>query len=297
MEWRRVLAVNDNVATIAALVAAGLSRHVLANRLNSGKWQRVLPGVIVAHSGPISRAQQYRAAVLYGGPAAVLSHQSAGELLGLRIDDSTVTITIPHGRRKPSTQFVETHQSQRPLRATTRLGLPCTTVARTVIDIAAQMQRLNDVRAVVSDAVQRRMTTIDNIVAEAARAPKRGMALLNQVIEEVDRGTRSAPEAEFLTLLRRAGLPEPEFNADVQVFGRHYVVDALWRDVRVIIEIDGMAWHLDGSRWQSDLERQNALHAAGYIVLRFPPARLRADPDGVLAELRAVLRARGLAAA
>lgn len=297
MEWRRVLAGNDNVATIAALVAAGLSRHVLAGRIKSGAWQRVLPGVVVAHSGPISRAQQYRAAVLYGGPDTILSHRTAGVLLGLRIDETAVDITIPHGRRKPSTHFVEVRQSQRPLRTTTRNGLPCSTVSRTIVDVAVGMRRINDVRALISDAVQRSMTTIDNVAAEAGQAPKRGSLLLNQAIEEVGRGARSAAEAEFFGLIRRAGLPEPELNADVRVPGRRYVVDALWRDVGVIVEIDGMAWHLDGTRWQSDLERQNALHSAGYIVLRFPPARLRNDPDGVVAEVRAVLRTRGLAAA
>jgi very-short-patch-repair endonuclease len=107
----------------------------------------------------------------------------------------------------------------------------------------------------VSDAVQRRLTTIDSVIREAAQAPKRGSSLLNQAVSEVAAGARSAGEAAFLELLRRAGIAEPELNAEITINGRRYVVDALWRDLGVVVEIDGMAWHLSGEQWQDDLQR------------------------------------------
>jgi very-short-patch-repair endonuclease len=114
------------------------------------------------------------------------------------------------------------------------------------------------------------------------------------VLAEVGAGARSAGEAAFRELVRQAGLPEPELNVDVRTAGGRYCVDMLWRKYGVAVEIDGMEWHLNAEFWRRDLLRQNHLHAAGVVVLRFPVTRLTADPTGVIAEIRATLEARGL---
>ena len=289
MDWQQLLEHEDRVVLVRDLIAAGCSEPTLSRRLRAGHWQRPLRGVVVAHSGPITQQQGRRAALLWAGPRAVLSHHSAGVMLGLRVTEQLVDVTLPHGNPRSSTAFVRTHQSNRRTSVVYRSGLPCTPVARTVIDVACTLRRRNDVRALVSDSVQRGLTTFAALAREAELAPRHNPMLLRSALEEVAAGARSAGEAEFRRLVRLAGLPEPELNAKVVAGQRSYTVDALWRDCRVIVEIDGMANHSRIDQWEADLRRQNALHAAGYLVIRFPVRRLFSDPEGVIAELRTVL--------
>src|SRR5215813_10295309 len=114
MDWVEVLRDGDGVATFAELLVGGLSRRSIDGKVRARLWQRALPGVIVAHSGPLSREERYRAAVKFGGADALLSHRAAGELHGLRIAaPRAVDITVPHGRRKTSAGYVTVHQSSR----------------------------------------------------------------------------------------------------------------------------------------------------------------------------------------
>lgn len=244
---------------------------------------------MVTHSGPPTRMQLRRAALLWAGPGAILSYRTAGEMLGLRVVEDRVEVTVPHGVRRAPNSVVMTHQSSRQTDPIYRRGLPCTPIARTVVDLACLLDRRDDVRALVADSVQRRLTSFAALEREAARAPRHNPGLLRDALDEVRAGARSAGEAEFLRLVRAAGLPEPRLNARVAAGGRVYRVDALWPECRVIVEIDGMAHHTGVNQWESDLHRQNALHTAGYVVLRFPVRRLYVDPAGVIAELRALL--------
>jgi very-short-patch-repair endonuclease len=217
-------------------------------------------------------------------------------LLGLQVDPpSQVHITVPHGRGRQSAGFVVVHQSQSISRVVRAEGLPCLYSPRTVIDVACDMRALDDVRALLSHAVQRGIVNIDHLRNEVIKAPKRGSGFLRIALAEVAAGARSPGEAEFLRLVKHARLPRPLLNASISVGGRRYVVDALWPQQRLIVEIDGLAWHLDSTSWESDLRRQNLLHSAGYVLLRFPVRRVREDPAGVISELVAVLAVRSAA--
>jgi very-short-patch-repair endonuclease len=289
MGWEAVLQQGEKVARYADLVDAGLSMSTLRSRVRSGRWQRVLPGVLVAHSGPMSARQRWRAGLAYAGPGAVLSYRSAAHLHGLRIVERDVEVTVPHGCRRPPSGFVVVHQALVPVVCVVRVGLPCTDAARTLVDVACRLPLRGDVRAMVSDAVQRRLVDVDDLRAQVDSAPPNGSRWLRLTLDEVVAGARSAGEAEFLQLIRRARLPEPEWNATVHTASGSYVVDALWRKQRVGGEVDGMAWHLDAASWEQDLRRQNHIHAAGFTLLRFPVRRLRDDPLGVIDDLRAAL--------
>lgn len=293
MHVDRLLLLGNGVASVADLAAAGISRQVIANRVRVGRWQRPLPRVVVAHSGPLTDDQRRRAVLVYGGSTAVLSHSSAGVMVGLRVVEDDVHVSVRHGVRRPSISFAVVHQTRSELTRQFSGGLPCTTAARTVVDIACSLQRLNDVRALVADSIQRGLTTVVALEREMSRAPRHRPAFLRQAVEEVTAGARSAGEAEFLQIIRRAGLPMPQLNAPITVDGQRFRVDALWSDCKVVVEIDGRAWHVKAGQWERDLERQNLLHAAGYIVLRFPMRRLFEDPAGVVAEVRTVLIDRG----
>jgi very-short-patch-repair endonuclease len=65
-----------------------------------------------------------------------------------------------------------------------------------------------------------------------------------------------------------------------------FYVDALWRERRVVAEADGQAYHLGAKDWDHDLRRQNALHGAGLVLLRYPVRRLREDGVACGEEMR-----------
>jgi very-short-patch-repair endonuclease len=80
-----------------------------------------------------------------------------------------------------------------------------------------------------------------------------------------------------------------EWNAEVETPAGTFFVDALWRDRGVGVEADGRAWHLSARDWADDLIRQNALHGAGLVLLRFPVPRLRADRLGCGREIASLV--------
>ena len=97
--------------------------------------------------------------------------------------------------------------------------------------------------------------------------------------------TDSELERRFLKLIRRAGLPVPKTQQRIQGFR----VDFLWPELRLVVETDGLRYHRTAAQQSKDRRRDQALVAAGFIVLRFTHAQVRYDPEHVGATLRAVL--------
>lgn len=286
----KVLDDQSGLATRSQLRAAGFTDCRVRSRLHNGSWQLLLPGVILAQTGPTSPAQWRIAGLLYAGSGAVLSHRTAADLHGLRIAVNGVDVLVPHGRRVRSHGPVLVHQTNQRIEPVLLAGQPCTPIARTVIDVGLASSWLDDVRAVVSDSVQRRLTTVGDLQKAAETMPRRCSRWVTTALEELAAGARSAGEGVFLRLVRDSDLPEPELNARVRTGAGDFFVDALWRRQRVAAEIDGQAYHLGAAQWAKDLRRQNLVVTSGLWVLRFPVRRLRVDPAGVVGELRAALR-------
>jgi hypothetical protein len=106
-------------------------------------------------------------------------------------------------------------------------------------------------------------------------------------------GGRAARRREGLPLTSqcaaRGRLPEPEWDAEIVTAHGRFFVDALWRRQRVAAEADGAAFHLSAEDWSRDLRRQNAIHGAGIVLLRFPVRRLRDSPLPCGREIRALV--------
>lgn len=278
------------VASRAALLAAGFTQFRIRSALLSGRWQSALPGVVVIHNGPVSADQLRRCALTYAGQASFLSHSAAAAVQGLRVrPDDRLHVTIPHGRHPRSHGFVVVHQSLRPCRLERNGDLRWSEPARTVVDLAARLSNRDDVRAMVSDAVQRRLVSVAQLETAAAGIPRRGSRWLLEALEDVGVGTRSMGKSRMRRAVRRAGLPEPEWNATMETAYGTVLLDALWSAAGVAVEIDGARWHLDATAWEADQRRQNAIQASGVLVLRFTVHRLVHDIDNVIAEIRAVL--------
>ena len=99
--------------------------------------------------------------------------------------------------------------------------------------------RIRSQRRLVSDAVQRRLVSVAQLEAAVGDVPRRGSRWLRESLEDVGVGTRSMGESRFRRAVRRAGLPEPEWNVPIETAYGKVVLDALWREASVAVEIDG----------------------------------------------------------
>ena len=279
----------DGIATIDALVSAGLTARTARARIRAGRWQEPAPGVVCRTSGQLTSRQWLIAGVEYGGPSALLSHATAGAAFGLCAEQRREHVTVCHGHHVSSTDRITIHQSLRPCEPWFLDELPFTPPARTVIDICGGLARLDDVRHLMGRAVQKRLTTPQQLGAELAAAPRRGSRLPTLALEETSAGAHAASEAQFLQIVRGAGLPLPELNAPVATREGTKYVDALWRHLNKGVELDGHRYHLDPAAWAADLVRQNAIQAIGVILMRIAAGLLWSDQPRVVRELTAFL--------
>ena len=173
-------------------------------------------------------------------------------------------------------------------------GIPVTSLAWTVVDYAA-IANQRQVRLVL-EALDRRRIYIGRELDELLeRTPNRkGVKTLRAAIAEMNGPApwlQSELEETFRELIRASDLPG--YEANVLVEGE--LVDALWRQERVIVELDGFAFHKSRAQFEADRRRDAKLTVAGYRVLRITQQRLHNEPEAVLAEIRALLSAARLA--
>lgn len=148
-----------------------------------------------------------------------------------------------------------------------------------------RIRQLRTARAVISEAVQSRRTTLDALVRELDAAANAGCLLPRQVLAEVRVGARSAPEAELLVGVVRTRLPLPHCNEDVLVGERWIACPDAWWDVGLAVEVDSAEWHSSPELQAATRRRHRRLGRIGFVVLHYTPAEIRADMEGVLAEI------------
>jgi very-short-patch-repair endonuclease len=300
---------DDGVAHRRQLARAGVGAGRIRRALASGRWQEPVPGVVVGHSGPMTQRQRWLVACAHAGPEGALSHRSALAAYGAAVEEASVAprvagvrgryveppeggmveVSVRHGRHLRSSGFVVVHQSRRPLALVERGGLRLSTPPRAVVDVALTARRRADVDHVVSNALQRRLVTVEDLVEETRSLGRASTRWLRGAVADAGRGMRSVGEADLRRVVRSAGLPEPEWNAEVVTPAGRFFVDALWRGRGVAAEADGSSFHVSAQDWEADLVRQNALHGVGLVLLRFPVRRLRAEPGACGAELRVLV--------
>lgn len=200
-----------------------------------------------------------------------------------------VEVSVPHGTHMSSHGFVVVHQSRRPLGTLEWKGLRLTGAARAAIDVALSAEQRSDVDHVVSDVLQRRLATVPQLLEEAWFAGRVVTPWLRGALDDAERGMRSVGESDLRRAVVAAGLTEPEWGARIETSTGTYFVDALWRRSRVAVEADGRRYHLSAADWEEDLLRQNAIHGAGFVLLRYPVVRLRTEPQGCADEIRRLI--------
>lgn len=280
------------------LLAIGVTRGAIRRRLTAGRLHPIYLGVYAVGHRAITRHGRWMAAVLACGDGALLSHRSAAALWGLSRPwglgaGAAMDVTVHRGQAHNRPGIV-VHRSRRidDDDRSRRDGIPVTAVARTLLDLAGTVgrRRLNQSW---EEADRLGLLDLKAVAQLCERAGgRRGARLLGAVLAD-HRGpapaTRSELERRFLRLCREAGLPAPAVN--VLVDGLE--ADAVWEGRRLVVELDGYAYHRTRASFERDRRRDEQLQLAGYRVLRVTHRRLADQPGSVVRAIRSLLAYRG----
>jgi very-short-patch-repair endonuclease len=284
------------------LLGRGVTVDLIKRRVRDQRWCVALPGVYVLAGVPGSFEQRLWIGWLAVGPGAVVSHESAAQLHAIPdVVRDRVTLTTAHGWHQRLSGIV-VHQLDDVLgdhRMALR-GLPVTTPARTVVDLAAVVHPARLAR-IVEDTHHARIAShleVGRCMASVARRGKPGIGRLARVLDHLtatNSKSMSKLERMLFEVLSAAGLPRPVSQFPFP--GRQFTngcVDAAYADVKLIIEVDGRTWHTRISAIKRDHERDAAAARHGWQTLRLLWEHVDSDPAGMAMLIRDVLRERRL---
>ncbi len=276
------------------LLGSGWSKDEINWRIRAGRLHRIHAGVYsLAPRQLLTRQGWWMAAVIASGPDALLSHNTAAALWGIRgYSSGAVHVTAPH--KSTSSKAIHRHFSAVPAdEREVEEGIPATSVHRTILDLAALVS-LDDVAAMIKEAeyVNRydRLSLPQLLERYPGRRGSRKLQLaLKRIVEEPGGRTRSKLERRFASFLRRHSLPLPRCNDPIMLGSKLYVADCHWPPRRLIVELDGRQGHSSASAFQDDRLRDRVLHVAGYSVIHLTWNQLDDEPEAIASDLRAAL--------
>jgi very-short-patch-repair endonuclease len=284
----------------AQLLDLGVGSRAIEHRLEKGRLHTIHRGVYaVGHRALVADAR-WMAAVLAAGPGAALSHRSAAALWGIRPSARPV-IEVTAARRARPGRGIQPHRGRLPDdEVTTVVGIPVTTVPRTLLDIAAVLPR-HQVERAINEAEVRRLGDPLPLAVLLARYPcRRGVAVARAILDDSRIGstiTRSELEERFLAFLIDHRLPRPEVNANIRIGNRSIECDFAWPRQSLIAELDGQAFHATTATFERDRARDRALNVAGWRVVRITWLQLHVEATALAADLRRLLGLRASATA
>lgn len=283
-----IAADQHGIVARAQLLHAGVSRHLVDNRVKTGRLQAVHVGVYQV-GGVVSPRAREMAAVLACGGGSV-SHRSGAALREWIRPQSAaepVDVSVPHGRRGGRRPGIRVHSGDPDDETTLIVGIPVTSPARTLLDLS-RVASQRELEQALASAERAGMVQRDELVSLLDRNPRRpGGRRLRDLVERTfpPALTRSEAEERLLALIRESGLPEPEMN----VILHGYEVDFYWRQARLVVEVDGYAYHGSARAFVRDRQRDSALAAKGIQVLRLSWHQIRYERDKTLVQLAQAL--------
>jgi predicted transcriptional regulator of viral defense system len=291
------------IVTTAELRADGVSTRQLCAQVAAGELVQIGRGYyakpeLIEGLMRLEFGSHFLAAYMVIGAlarGAVASHRTAAHIHGLDLltePGSTVTVTrSPDNPGRSAKSGVHLHVSRLPPgHVMQRFGLPITTVARTVLDLARSTPFREGV-VVADSALHQHLTSrteLQAVLAESRRS--RGSVRAAQVIDFADGLSESPLESIARVVFRDCGLPQPALQ--VRIGGDEFIgrVDFLWKRYRTIAEVDGALKYSDPSRARAQLRRDKRLREAGYEVVHFDWREITSDPDAVAASIRAAFQ-------
>jgi hypothetical protein len=280
----------DHVLHRAQAMAAGLTHDAIRHRIGTHQWQAVLPAVYLTAPTEPTRRQLLIATLLYAGPNAAIDGADACRYHGLRsvtIDESLVHAVVPWGEPARTQGFVVVRRTRSPIHTVDTERVRYVDAATAVVIAARSMRRQRSAVAAISEVLQRRLTTYDDLVRAHVQGPPRGARIVRCALESLSTGAASAPEVGFLELVAMSSvLPTPLCNVLLRLpCGRLISPDALFLSSGVIHETNGRRAHARADLFEDMQERHDVLTAAGFTVLHNSPGRLQRQPRAIMSEV------------
>jgi very-short-patch-repair endonuclease len=265
-ELAELVARQWGVVTRAQLMSLGKRSKGISEWVQSGRLRRLYRGVYAVGHDRLRLEGRWMAALLACGPGAVLSHRDAAQLWDLRQSQSgLIDVTVPSRNGRRPQEGIRLHRTARlrPGEVTVRHGIPVTTVARTLLDLADVLDRQALKRA-ITEAEYTNQFDLTAINAAVENNPgRRGAKLMGAATGRRHR-TRSELEQRFLRLLERNRVEEPKTG--VWISG--YEADFVWRAAGLVVETDGVAAHSTREAMKRDRRKDRALARAGFRTMR-----------------------------
>ena len=274
--------------TLAQLSAAGLSGRAVRHRVDSGRLERLHDGVFCI--GEPTMCGRWMGAVLACGEGALLSHRSAAALWGLiREDGRRLDVTVK-GRRGYERRGIAVHRGDSIAEEdlASRRDIPCTSVARTLLDYAA-IATPRRLELAMAQADVLRLLDARAVHEALRRNPRRpGTPTLRRLLIAATEPavTRSEFEESLYVALERARLPRPRVNAFVALEDNTgYYPDFLWPEAGLVVEADSRAFHSSLPRRRHDARRDRRVKLAGLETFRWTGE----DPTELIGDVVAYL--------
>jgi very-short-patch-repair endonuclease len=292
---RQLVRRQHGVVGLDQAVAAGLTRQAVARKVASKAWFPAGPRVYQVAEHDVTPRSRAIAALLSLGPGATLVGGTAAWWWGfLETAPARPRVAVDPTRRPRPRRDVDVVRRVVASGDRTRIaGAVVTTRSLTVLDAAAELG-LRDGARVADRALQKGAVTVESLREVHTRtAGRRGARVGAEILALAAGGARSWAERELHGRLRAGGVGGWSANTEIVLPGYGRAVgDVVFDAHKVIVEVDGWAYHRDLLAFRRDGPRQSALAAAGWVVLRTHWYELQEEPDVFVRRLRATLAAR-----
>jgi very-short-patch-repair endonuclease len=294
----RLAALQHGVVADRQIRALGIERHTALRRVRTGRWERVAARVLRMAGAPATPEQRAMVAVLDAGPDAVLSHEAAAwawRLPGFGPCDVVL-------RDRPRNHAPTEGAGHRPVlvlphHRTVVRDLPCTSLPRTIFDLAGICSLEGRMPNLVNSVVTRSpamLPALHRTLDELAKRGRPGIRVMRQILDDWPLGSRlpaSGLEARVLQLARNAGIHDLEPQVDVGGHSWLGRVDFAILRLGLLIEVDSVVHHSSPLDTTRDELRDAAMLTAGWRkVLRITEEDVWRRPWLVVAQLRAAIR-------
>jgi hypothetical protein len=275
------------------LVGLGFGDEAIKLRLRAGRLHPLHRDAYAVGHRVVTKRGKWLAAVLAMGPGAMLSHESAAALWALAGDRPEVHVTAPRGRQcRPGRSGIRLHRCKFHLdERVVHEGIPVTTVARTLFDLAERSQP-HQLKSAWDEADRLHLLRLREValVYERGYGRRRARKQIKTLLDAEQRyveATASPLEDRFAAFCTAYQLPPPQTN--VLVDGDE--VDALWPAARLIVELDSWEFHAHRKAFETDRDRDTDHLVAGYRTIRITHRRISFEADRLAAQILALVGA------